>query len=402
MSARWDESQGFHPWRLVRRDIGRKATALAMAVLLWIWLSNEVGTTLADEDHPVLGVAVVESMEEALAATQRNAVFLIVPDDLIVRDDLSDWQVTIQARGLKDELRGVRLAGYVPLSVDDLQGDQERQIDIQLQDRRLFQARNRGNEPELRDFEVRVSGGGGLDDATSRGLLRLTIARKKEASFLLGPDNVTITGAPRDGYAFDQTAIRVQPNRVKVSGPGSRIDDLLSDPARLKVGPVDLDGRGLDVSQQVGIDLSRVDRSVSLDTQGGVVEVTVPIRARDTTIELAGVPVHYVGTEQLAARGLRVVSADATLDLRVSGPRSVLGGVTPEELVKLIHVKVDWTDVLLLRGNEQVHIFRETLPEAPIVRITDRADDPPRVEYHLETISMDDASSSDTTAGDSP
>jgi len=365
-------------WMLVRRDIGRKLTAFAVALTLWYALAN----LITGERRITLDVRIVPSLMDA--DQQRNmapAIYLVVPDDLIVRDT-SPKEVRLDVKGNKDDVRDLDISAVIVLD-ESLLLDQDEAVVTQLLDRERFRARTR--DPRLSEFKVRPA------------TLDVTLARRGEAELLLGPENVVVVGRPKEGYTFEASKIRIVPNRVRIMGPRSAVENLVANPDQLKLAAIDVEGRILEVSQQVGIDLEKVDRSVSLRTVGGVVEVSVPVRAREISRELLSIPVRYENADELAVRRRRVISATKTLDLQLTGPRSVLEGLTAEQLAARLWLVFDWRAVSLDQAREKVAVYRIDLPDS--VRITDPEGRPPEISYRLETVGTEGATG---TSGDPP
>ena len=358
-------------WWILRHDVGRKLLALMLAVLVWLKLSSMVSNDLPITDLPVI---VAMSRSDATKQMQTtSAVYLVVPRDVLVRTDLSSTKVKLTGRGLKEEIEGIKFSAILEIGDDVLGDDDERTWTTSLDERALFESRS-GFEPEIKEFKVEPE------------TLTLLLARKGEAEFRLEPLNVRIKGSPKDGYAYDRENILVHPNRVTLTGPRSQIEELQRDQTALRLAEVDVEGALFEVSQQVGIDVTRVDRSVTLDTVGGVVEVTVPIRPKDITRDLLSVAVEYKNADALAARGLKIREATPAVDLKITGPRSVLAGLNSEELSKRIQLQFDWGNAQLPLASARISVWRKDLPEDPVVRITDREGDPPMIRYQLDEV----------------
>jgi hypothetical protein len=371
-------SIGWRLWMLVRHDFGRKLTALIVAVALWYSLANR----LTLDRRIQLQVREVASRAEAeqLRSTA-PAVYLVVPPDFIV-SNMSRKTIRVDVRGNKDEVRNMELSAILEVELDALGSQDEAVIPLPLV-RTLFKVQ--GGEPSLTEFDVKPP------------VLDIRLARRREAEITLGPQNVVVVGRPREGYAFDESSIRVAPNRVRISGPISQVESLARNPEQLKLVPIDIEGRILEVSQQVGIDVEKVDRSVALLTTGGLVEVSIPVRPREITKELLSVPVDYRNEDALRMKKRRVVFATETIDLLVTGPRSVLEGLTREELAERILPVFDWSQVTLTLGDEPVRIFRGVgLPDS--VRITDSDGRPAEIHYSLESTDSDPRSVTDGEA----
>jgi hypothetical protein len=365
-------------WMLVRHDIGRKIMALVVAVALWYSLA----TRLTLDRRIQLEVREVASRAEAeQLRSSAPAVYLVVPPEFIVRDK-PRRHVRVDVRGNKDEVRNMELSAILEIELDALGGQDEAVIPMPLV-RSLFKVQ--GGEFSLSEFDVKPP------------KLDIRLARRREAEITLGPENVVVVGRPLEGYTFDQNSIRVAPNRVRISGPISQVEMLAGHPEQLKLVPINIDRRILEVSQQVGIDVEKVDRSVTLLTTGGLVEVSIPVRPRDITKELLSVHVTYENEDLLLLNKRRVVFATETIDLLVTGPRSVLEGLTREQLAERIRPMFDWSQVTLTLGDEPVSIFRIGLPDS--VRVTDSEGRPAEIHYSLETTDSDSMS---VTDGETP
>jgi hypothetical protein len=150
-----------------------------------------------------------------------------------------------------------------------------------------------------------------------------------------------------------------------------------------------VEGRLFEVSQQVGLDPERVDRSITLHTAGNVVEVTIPIAPKEATRELLQLPVYYEHGDILTVERKRVVRATESLDLEVRGPRSLLDSRTNEQLRSSIRLVYDWADSpvspRLDQARARVRVLRDLdLPdEIKIVGLDGRH---PEIEYRLEDL----------------
>lgn len=372
--------RGFHPWHLLRHDIGRKLTAVALAVGLWYGLEYYVtGDRVFDLD-----VRLASSRADAdLQRNVASAVYLIVPSDVIVRSSTSPRRVSVRVKGLRSELEGLELSALLEIDPEVLGERDEHTVELLL-DRAVF--KTRGREPDFSEFSV-----------TPRKL-DVSLARRAEAEFALGAANVTVRGQPKEGYAFDSGRMVVRPNRVRLSGPRSEVEALQADPSRLRLAPVDLEGRVFEVSQQVSLDRERVDRSVELRTAGGVVEVTIPIQPRPVTRELLAIPVNYVNEDALVQTRRKVAFATPELDLKVTGPRALLDALGNEALLSRIRLQWDWNEARLHQAHEPVRVFTERLPDDLV--ITDLDGRPPEIEYRLEP--LEPAGADATAPGESP
>ena len=380
MSSSDDRSQHGFVYRVFRHDIGRKLTALVFAVMMWIWLA-----TLTQGNREIeLDIFLVGSRAEAGA--QRNVVpglYLVVDQGLIVRD--TDRQrATVRVSGLKDVVDDLELSAVFTVTDEAIGNEDEGQVSLPLQaSRDSFRSRN--STFEVSEFDVRPR------------VLTLSLARRAEAEFELGAHNVATTGVPREGYTFDENRILVRPNRVRISGPRAVVEDLRRHPGTLKLSPVNVEGATFEVTQEVGIDTERVDRNLTLHTAGGVVSVTIPFHARPFEVEVLAMEVHYENPEALDAQRRRVVSATRSVDLLVSGPRSVLEGLSPEQLVESVRLFYDWSDAGLDQARDRVQVWHSG-PAAEL-QVTGLDGRHPEIEYRLEAV---DSPAPLSTNGDTP
>jgi hypothetical protein len=357
-------------WLLVRHDVGRKLTALAFALVLWGILEHLV---IKDREL-VLEVRVVSTSDEAnrqRAISVDPAVYLVVPDDLLVRD--RPRSLKLHVKGLKDDVEAFNMSALFSFDASMLGGDDERSFEQPLE-RESFKPPRGDPNPTLTDFRV------------SPDALAITLARRMEIETTLTSQNVTTEGRPREGYYFQESRITVRPPQVRLSGPAAVIATLRDDPKLPRLSPVQLGNRISAVIQHVGLPQDLVDKGVKLETPSGMVEVTVPLVPEDVTRELLAVPVEYLNEDALKARGWRKQSADPALDLKITGPPSEIGNLSSEDLARRIWLRYDWSEATLDRARPKVHVGREGLSLDVKVRMLGNEDEEPFIEYSLEVL----------------
>ncbi len=350
------------PWKALRANIGRKITALALALLVWAGMDNFV---LRDRRFE-LEVRVFATRRLADEARAQSDVFcLVVPPELMVRST-QPAVLRVKVRGLKDDVDLMRLSGVLEFGPADL-GDADAYEKPHPLDRESFDVRIPSH---LTEFKV----------ATDTLVVRLE--RRAHLDVELNALNVTTTGEPRDGFYFANSKITLRPSRVRVEGPRGAIEPLRADPSEPKLTPVDVEGKSSAVTQLVGLPAALLEQGVSLLTPGGQVEVTIPIVPDDVTVELFSVPVTYLRAEALAQRKQKVLSRTERLDLLVTGPASELNALKPEQLAAKIFLIHDWTGSTLATERPKVQVA--TVGLSPAVRITDLVTkEEPRIEYAL-------------------
>ncbi len=352
-------------WTIFRKDIGRKLTALFLAVFSWYLLDQYVSME-ARQELPVRLVASRTEAERELVVAP--AVYVVVPPELVERG-LSAEQVRVDVKGLKAVVSQLKLGAVLDVPPDAIRDDDNGDFRFVL-DVDVF--RSDGSAvPVLSEFVVQPQE------------LVVHLTHRETIDFDLRPRNLTPVGMPKAGYVYDPESCVIRPNQVRLSGPRSAILEIARDPTQLKLAAIDIDGQSFEVSREVGLDRERVDRGVQLLTAGRVVEVTLLIRPEDVTRELLSVPVHYANADDLTARGWKVLSKTDVLDLTVSGPPHVLEGLDEKELRGRIHLLFDWKGRDLRQANEPVRILNE-LPDS--VSFTDRDGRAPRIHDQLDSI----------------
>jgi hypothetical protein len=370
-----DSGRGFRPWLMVRKDVGRKLTAVLMSVLLWSWLQIQ----LVGEDEIRLDLTLVSSEAEADALRRITpAIYIVVPETFMVRrKKLLDpelnrlrrgGRVKIDVKGLREVISSLELSAVINLADHDLQ-DSETLIPVPL-DQDLFRDK-KGNQPDLIEFVV------------APAELKIPVEQQMTETFQLTPENVTTVGKPFEGYRFSESRIRIEHNLVTVSGAKSRIEELMIQPRELKLAPVDLDGMITAVSQDVGLDPA-LAQDVELHTLGGVVTVMVPIEPEPFTVDLLSVPVTYENLSALDGRNLQIVSATETIDLRLTGPRRELYPRTEEWLRQRIRLVYDWNRAALEQAQYKVRVLLDLDAGLANLRVTTLDGRDPQIEYQLE------------------
>ena len=101
-------------YRLLRKDIGRKITALVAALLTWTFLA----TLTRSEREIELNVFVVNTRAEANAERHTApGLYLVVPEEFIVRS-LAPERLTMKVGGLKDVVDELEPSGSTGAPVE--------------------------------------------------------------------------------------------------------------------------------------------------------------------------------------------------------------------------------------------------------------------------------------------
>lgn len=371
-------------WNVFRKDIGRKLTALGLALGVWIWLASN----LADERLFVLEVRVVETRREAEdAQVGVPALYVVKPKEFILLEGES-VEATVLVRGLKTDLAMLELSAVfeVPLDALDDRGSANDMFDGTDTNEGEGTWRLQLNNPAR--FRAVGAALDDLDLTVKPGFINLVLARKARAVIDLGPDNVQLTGVPKSGYRIDSHRSVVVPNQIALIGPQKDIAEILGDPSLLKFEAIDLEGKSFTIHQYVRLDRDKVDRPVRLD-KTDVVLISVPLYEEESSRELYTVPVLYENAEDLVNRGMEVDKTDQELDLQVIGPTVVLSQYSDVQLRKKIRLVFDWADAQHRVANIGVAVLDE-LPE--LIRIEDIDGGAPQIKYTLKDITPSGAS----------
>jgi hypothetical protein len=374
MSAPLDRSLPRRIWKTTRHDIGRKLTALVMASALWLVLQSLV---IGRQPLELQVRAVATQAEADQQRLTTPGVYLIVPDELIVRS-MSDPRVHLTISGLRDEVVGLNMSAKLVFTVADLGGEDEITLSRPLE-RDSFSVPGQPM-PKLTSFRVRPE------------VLQVTLARRDTAEITLTADNVVTAGKPKDHYFFKTSSIKLYPNTVDLIGPRTVIESLRQDTSKVKLEPVDLANRSLNVSQPVGLAQELRDQGVTMQSGRGQqqVVVTVPLEAEDIEVQLFSVPIVYLNEDALALRPSRQKASNfpRTMDIKVVGPPSELNGRTEADLLSNIVLVFDWSVAPpTYTGPSTGSVKYASIGLPDTVRVTDaKGNRDLTIEYDLETL----------------
>lgn len=294
-------------YRTFRRDVGRKAMSLLLALVLWVLLFSLVVL----EGRKSMDVRMVSSRVEAERQAEiTDAVYVVVPSGLIVRDVMPQ-RVNVSYAGASEEMRDLRASVILELDESDLDDEDEAKLprSIAREDFRFRPAL-----PDFSRFEI--------DKATET--LELDVAVAATAELRLSEANVPVEGQPREGHSYLRKRMAIYPNTVRISGPKPELDRIELDPGLLQFEPVRVAGRIDTVTQSVPLAAEWRSRHVSLLTTAGSVLVTVPLEADYGSIELRSMVVYYLGEDDLRRHDKELVNATRELDVLVTGPPAVV------------------------------------------------------------------------------
>lgn len=364
---------------LIRHDFGRKLTALGLALGVWFVLESVVLADLPDllAKVEIRFVPSVEAADIVRAQTSQPAVYLIVPENLILMSCKPE-KLRLTVKGLKKDVEGLVLSAYVQLTEADLAGKDENTFTRTL-NRESF--KSRGDPPDLTLFRI---------GHESTADLTITLARRATLNVALGPANVQVTGQAAKDFVADTKLASVVPNVLDVSGPSRVIERFRADPSALKLAPVVVDGRSAAVSQVVGLADLPDNGLVLLGSRDNKVQVTVPVVPEPGEVVLRAIPINYLHQESaLKSRRMRLVDQPPeSLDVLVRGPKSELGAFPPDQLAQRVYQFFDFNSPDLVPGINHPHLkgFVDGLSDAVRVYGVDNRDEAPLIQFKVELV----------------
>jgi hypothetical protein len=301
-----------------RKDIGRKLMALVLALILWVWLDQKVVTR---EPHN-LTVRVVygaNAFMEQSASFSGEAFFIELPENLILEEDLVDRILQVTLSAPKDILKS-RLIGHRKINESDMQGRDTLKIPIKLSKEYFEALRMERAKSVLVDFDPPQ--------------IVVEIARRKTVEIELTRENVAFEGL-EDLIAkgIEIETVTFDPNTIKIEGPAPVIDEIASDNIRLQLESMALSD--IDKRQDLGLSRTMRDKKVSILGSNQSVKVSVNLtEPKDERILEKEVLVLYRGTPLKPEQLARIELVPSSVKVRFSGPRSMIGILPPDDILK--------------------------------------------------------------------
>ena len=287
-----------------RKDIGRKAMALILALILWVYLDKQVALNQPRE-LPVIPISEDEYLASQ-AELQTDAFFLIIPPDLMVMD-LEESKIKVILSGPRN-LLPERLIGVREIRVSELEDRLDMKLSISV----------------VRDYFESLKDRRRVGMKSEPNVIRLRVARKDDVVVGLTVENVARVwdGDPAavDGVVFN-------PTNLLVEGPAPEIEKIRSDPEKLKLEDIQLKSENhRDVTQTLRLHPDMLARKISIAGPDRFVSTTVNISEKQDELILKGVPVQIRFNGQvltLQERERFIVEAGSgvqTIDYKFRGP----------------------------------------------------------------------------------
>ncbi|RMH01154.1 MAG: hypothetical protein D6702_12205 [Planctomycetota bacterium] len=220
--------------RLFLHDLGRKLLALFLAVLTWWWASGQITETDRLEFTVSLG--------GAPGVAGRSSLTILKPDGWILTKPAVGDRVVITLRGERAGLARVKAglgAGYDPRAA--LAGQVRENPGLDVQTVRLRLDDLDWNNPDAADFVL---------DQEDEPIL-LTFERERSVEVDVEPAMLDLRGRVHPNYELVPAEAELSPNRVRLTGPLSRVQALEEALAAWRSGegdgpglfePIDLSG----------------------------------------------------------------------------------------------------------------------------------------------------------------
>ena len=297
-------------YRTFRKDIGRKAMALLLAVILWVYLDQKV---VVDKDY-YLRIRVVTEDEYAEEAQQDNwGYFLVIPPQLMEVEGVSEKELTVSLSGPVN-LIPPRLRGRKDITMDDMRGRKEQRVPV---------------FPLKRDFDA-LKGKERIGVDFSPHQFRVFLAEREAEQVVLTRDNVEAFLGLEQLQAQGREIAEVvfDPGNIFIEGPAPAVEEIRADNTRLKLEPMKLEG-----VERTTLDgflgLSKTMRAKKISIRGAdSVRVTVTLAEKKGDYLLEGLSVavrfhgDFLSKEERTFLALDSELPDpATVNVRFRGPR---------------------------------------------------------------------------------
>lgn len=249
---------------MFKRNLGYKIISLILAILFWLWVTNQGASKTLERDQTLTIPLVTKNL----------------PVNSIVMTKLPSVRVRLQ--GVNPSVNVKDLYAYVDLS---------------------------GSNPGKQDFEIKMDSIPNikvLELTPSRVNLELDTVQEK-----MLPVQLNLTGAPAEGKEIGDAIIK--PNVVNVRGPGTllaSVDKVLVDVSVAGATDTIQVSRPVLFRDKAGQAIFGPDPSIeTLTANPGSVEVIVPILSKGLSSKMIPLKVLTKGTlaEGMAVRSLEVV-----------------------------------------------------------------------------------------------
>jgi YbbR domain-containing protein len=257
--------------RLFVHNLYLKAIAAILTLALYIWVSEDRETVLADT----------------------APVRIVVPDDMVLVSDPPD-RVRVTIRGRWSEVQRFDITQLEPIRIDLSRTDRDRMVHL---------------SPNM----VRVPPG-----------LRVTHIDPPALHVVLEPESertvpirATVTGEPNPSFVV--TSVETIPDTALIRGPESRLEEIHS----VSTDPVDVSGRTRSLRRTARLQTG--DGLVTAHTDQPVT-VIVEIETQVVTETFTEIPVTTVNTAHISE--IEPLTTDVTL----RGPKPLLDSLDPSVL----------------------------------------------------------------------
>lgn len=319
-------------YRVFRQDIGRKAMALGLALIVWLLIDQKV---VLRQTHN-LPVRVVSGDDEFIQEQSNieKGFFIVIPENLMLT----------QTQDVK------RIEAILSAPKDVIQQQPKLLIGDRVISRTSF-----GDEVDQRKFNVTVLRDyfDSLRDNTNISVefrpntITLNLARREKTQVVLTPDNVEFRGLEElRTKKRDIEEVVFEPNTITIEGPAPLIKEIDEDNTLLQLESLRLDENDKDL--KLGLSQSLIDQRISI--KAAVQEVGVKVVLKEETservLENMGIMVYFGERPLTPEERARIELESEGVNVRITGPQSQIDILRGDTILRgKIQLQVNLDDV---------------------------------------------------------
>lgn len=315
-----------------RKDIGRKAMALLLAMILWVYLDQKV--VLRKER--LINIQVVEGENEFYRRVNQmsSGYYIVLPPNLMLVENLEDKRLSLWISGTKELIQG-SLLGRRDLYESVMEGRDHIKKSLYFTRDDFEALKNRPN--------TKVS--------FAPDHIQLHIALRDSAKIFLSEDNLVLEGEEelaergitKEGVTYDRSFVTIE-------GPKHEVEKIRQDNSLLKFESLSIRKAGQrPIEGNLKLSEELLDNKVTLGRPNLSVQVTITFSEKklDHILEDVDVAVRF-RQEFLPPEELSKITMEPNrVRLILRGPRSQIDLLTeksPEALKEKILVYIDFSE----------------------------------------------------------
>ncbi|MHC4941914.1 MAG: hypothetical protein ACYTG7_02735 [Planctomycetota bacterium] len=310
-----------------RKDIGRKAMALLLALVLWFYLDQQV---VLRQTHS-LSIQVVSGEQEyyQISGKMTEGFFIVLPENLMLMQNLQDNTLNIVLSGPKDMIQ-TNLIGRKNITGSDIGEFPQRRIQFNL----------------IKEFfdALRAKESIGVEFHPPR--ITLTVAKRADTEILLTRDNLDLRGLK----ALQDRQVNIEdvdfnPNTISIEGPMPVIDEIEANPNLFKLESMVL---GSGEIKRRDLRLAPELRAKKISIMGNdFVRVNVTLREEESErlLEDVDVLVFFRAQPLTPEERARIELQPGKVGVSFRGPHSQIDLLPADHILKRkVIVKIDLAD----------------------------------------------------------